>query len=263
MLPDYILIALALSVPIVITRFRTDSRVTLALVAAVMAVIAVKIGEPQYTIPELIAVGVAWFFCNKSIRSFTVTSPTMLAESPRQKSTSDPDSVISGIIIVAVVGLLYLYSFDKPKTSTPNTPAGESNPTPISKPNSKLTKKHDSPSSTRHPALKPSVSLRLRTVASEMNSGAPKPFGDHLTLLNAVANGNSLSISIRMNTSTASDADAQTPLANVNGSISRYYCGSESYRQLISEGATFIVQLYGKDRGSIGTYPVTESICRT
>ena len=96
-----------------------------------------------------------------------------------------------------------------------------------------------------------------------MNSGAPKSIGDHLTLLNAVANGSSLSISIRINDYTASNADAQTPFANSKGSITNYYCGLESYRQLISEGATFIIQLYGKDRGSIGTYPVTELICRT
>jgi hypothetical protein len=263
MFPDNVLIALAHSIPILATRLFTNSKVTLVAVAAVMAVIAVQIGESQSTIPNLIVVGVAWYFCNKSIRSSTATSPTMFAESPTQKITSDLDLIISGIIIVAVVGLVYFYFFDKPKTSTPNTPIGESNPKPFSKPNPDLTKKHDSSSSTRQPAPKPSLSARLRTVASEMNSGAPKSFGDHLTLLNAVANGSSLSISIRINNYTASNADAQTPFANSKGSITHYYCGLESYRQLISEGATFIIQLYGKDRGSIGTYPVTELICRT
>jgi len=261
MIPEYILIALAHSVPILITRFCTDSRVRLLVVPAVMAVVAVNIGEPQYKLPDLIAVGVAWYFCNKSIRSSTGTSPTMLAENPTQKITSDLDLIISGIIIVTVVGLLYVYFFDKPRTLTPNTPGSASDPTAVSKPNSKLTKKYDSPSSARHPSPKPSLSSRLRTVASEMNSGAPKPIGDQLTLLNAAANGNSLSISIRINNYAASDADARTSLAS--GSITNYYCGVDSYRQLISEGATFNVQLYGKDRGSLGTYPITDSICRT
>ena len=262
MVPEYVLIAIALSVPILITRFRTDSRVILIVVAALVAVIGVKIGEGQYKIFDLIVIGVAWYLCNKSIQSPKAASPTIPIESPSRKSTSDPDSIISGIIIVSVVGLLYFYFFDKPKTSTPSTPIGESNPNAIPKPNPKLTKKDDSPSSTRHPALKPSLSSRLRMVASEMNSGAPKPLGDRLTLLNAVPNGNSLSISIRINNYTASNADAQNSLSNFNGSLSRYYCGLESYRQLISEGATFIIQLYGKDGGSIGTYPITELICR-
>jgi len=94
-----------------------------------------------------------------------------------------------------------------------------------------------------------------------MNSGAPKPIGDHLTLLNAVANGNALSISIRINHYSAAGADARIRLAN--GGITRYYCGIETYRQLISEGATFNVRLYGKDHGSLGTYPITDAICRT
>jgi len=256
-----ILIALAYLVPIVITRFRTDSRVILVVVAAVTAVIAFKIGGPQYKILDLIAVGVAWYFCNKSIRSSPGASPTMLTQSSTSKITSDLDPVISGIIIVAVVGLVYLHFFDKPQTSSPNTPISASNPTIIPKPNHKLMKSHDSPSSTRQPAPKPSLSSRLRTVSSEMNSGAPKPIGDHLTLLNAVANGNALSISIRINNYSAAGADARIPLAN--GGITHYYCGIETYRQLISEGATFNVRLYGKDHGSLGTYPITDAICRT
>jgi len=256
-----ILIALAYLVPIVITRFRTDSRVILVVVAAVTAVIAVKIGGPQYKMLDLIAVGVAWYFCNKSIRSSPGASPTMLTQSSTSKITSDLDPVISGIIIVAVVGLVYLHYFDKPQSSSPNMPISASNPTIIPKPNHKLVKDHDSPSSTRQPTPKPSLSSRLRTVSSEMNSGAPKPIGDHLTLLNAVANGNALSISIRINNYSAAGADARIPLAN--GGITHYYCGIETYRQLISEGATFNVRLYGKDHGSLGTYPITDAICRT
>ena len=263
MVPEYVLIAFALSVPILITRFRTDSRIALVVAAAAMAVIAVKIGEGQYKILDLIVIGVAWYLCNKSIQSPQAASLTMPVESPSRRSTSDLDSIISGIIIVTVVGLLYFYFFDKPNTSTSNTPIGESNPNAIPKPNPNLPKKHDSPPSTRDPTAKPSLSSRLRVLASEMNSGAPKSFSDRLTLLNAVANGNSLSISIRINNYVASDAHAQTSLANLNDSITHYYCGLESYRQLISDGATFVIQLYGKDRGSVGTYSITELTCRT
>ena len=151
MQPEDILIALAYLVPVVITRVRTDSRVILVVVAAVTAVIAFKIGGPQYKILDLIAVGVAWYFCNKSIRSSPGTSPTMLAQSSTSKITSDLDPVISGIIIVTVVGLVYLHFFDKPQTSSPNMPISASNPTTIPKPNHKLMKNHDSPSSTRQP----------------------------------------------------------------------------------------------------------------
>ena len=108
---------------------------------------------------------------------------------------------------------------------------------------------------------KPNLVSRLQTLASEVKGGAPKPFGDHLTLLNASVNGTSLSISMRINNYTASDTEVQIPLANFSRGIAQYYCGSEPYGQLLSQGATIVAQLYGKDGGSIASYPVTITSC--
>jgi hypothetical protein len=261
MLPDLILISLAHSLPILVSRFCTKSRITLGIVTAIVAMLTVNTAEPQNKASTFFVIAVAWYVCDKSIRSSKATSTITLTQRTTQKSSSHLDSAISGIIVVAVVALFYFYFVQKANTSTPATPTRESSAR-VPNANLELAKKHSSSSPTRHTALKPSLSSRLQIVASEMNSAVPKPFGDHLTLLNAAAKGNSLSISMQITKDTAMDIDAQTGRVDVNGSIGHYFCGLESYRQLISEGATFIAQLRGNDGVSISVYPITESVCR-
>ena len=130
-------------------------------------------------------------------------------------------------------------------------------PSPIQKPKISSTT-YDKPQR----ATETNLAGHLQTLASELNYASPKPFGEHLTLLHASVSGNSLSISMRINNHTAEDPAAQIALSNFNSGITAYYCESEPYGRLITQGATIIPTLYGKDSASIGAYPITISNCK-
>jgi hypothetical protein len=262
MLPDHISIALAYSAVILITRCCTTNKAILVIITGAIAVTVLTLGESQYKALDLTAISFAWYICHKSIRSSIATDMATPVARFGHKTPSHIDSVISAMIIVAVVGLFYVYIFDRPESSTPNIANRGMDSAPNIKFETRLERKPHAPSMARHPAGTPRLSIRLRTVAVELNSGTPKPFADRLTLLNAVANGDSLSISIRADNFPASDTDPRMRVANYVASITHYYCGLEHYRELISEGATFVVQLYDRDNSSVITTSVGESICR-
>lgn len=106
-----------------------------------------------------------------------------------------------------------------------------------------------------------SVAERLNALEIQLNNG-PKAMGDHMTLIRASLNGSSLSILLRLNNYTVMDAGAQAGIASFGQDITKYYCSSEPYRELIDRGAVLMIQLFGKDSGSIGAYPVTIESCR-
>jgi hypothetical protein len=262
MLPDHILIALAYTTAILITRCCTTNRTTLVVVTAAIAAIALAIGEPEYKALDLAAVSFAWYICHKSIRSSTTTDLATPVKRFTPINRSQFDSVISAVIIVAVVGLFYVYIFDRPESSTSDFAIRQADSTPKIQLEARLAKKPNSSSATRNPAGAPSLAIRLGTLAVQLNSGTPKPFSDRLTLLNAVANGKSLVVSIRAEDLSASVAGARNQVPNYVVSITHYYCGLEHYRGLISEGATFVVQLYDSANSSVNTTSVRESVCR-
>src|SRR5215203_3759779 len=100
MLPDYLLIAVAYAVAILIIRCCTANKITLGVAAGAIAMTAFMIGDPQYRMAGPIVISLAWYFCHKSIRSPNASHSVMPLERLTHKSSGELDAVLSAIIIV-------------------------------------------------------------------------------------------------------------------------------------------------------------------